>query len=325
MRGKKYFYGEKKKRSYFEGWYFKQENETQTICFIPSFHIDEKGQKSAMLQIIANEHVWTIHYAPEQFYAAKGRLYCRIGRNIFSENGISIDIRTKGLSMKGKLAYGKFSTLQQDIMGPFCRVPLMQCRHEVISMRHSVVGTLEFNREKICFSKGSGYIEKDCGNSFPEEYLWTQCTKGAEGRLSLMAAAATIPFGPVRFDGTIAEIWYGRKRYRLATYCGARVKERTGRRLVITQKDLLFQAELQDQNPRKLLAPKSGVMRRTIYEHASCTVRYCLMKKGVVIFDEFCNSSGFEADIKEKRKHLAEKNKKRRKDKTYGRTNSGNY
>ena len=95
MSRKNYFYGERKKKCYFERWYFKHENGSQTICFIPSFHINPRGEKSAMLQVIANDHVWKIHYAPEQFYAAKGRLYCRIGRNVFSENGISIDIRTR--------------------------------------------------------------------------------------------------------------------------------------------------------------------------------------------------------------------------------------
>lgn len=309
MRGKKYFYGERKKNSYFEGWYFKQENETQTICFIPSFHIDRNGKKSAMLQVIANEQVWTIHYAPEQFYAAKGRLYCRIGKNVFSAKGISIDIQTKELRMKGQLAYGAFSTLERDIMGPFCRMPLLQCRHEIISMRHSVAGMLEVNREKIRFYQGNGYIEKDRGSSFPEEYLWTQCTKGAEGRLSLMAAAATISVGYFRFCGAIAEIWYGGTRYRIATYHGASVRERTSHRLVITQKELLFQAELLEKHPQKLLAPQSGAMQRTVYEHASCTVRYRLLKHGAVVFDEICTSAGFESDLKGKREQI-EKNRK---------------
>ena len=67
MSRKNYFYGERKKKCYFEGWYFKHENGSQTICFIPSFHINPRGEKSAMLQVIANDHVWKIHYAPEQF------------------------------------------------------------------------------------------------------------------------------------------------------------------------------------------------------------------------------------------------------------------
>ena len=298
MSRKNYFYGEQKGKCYFEGWYFKHENGSQTICFIPSFHIDQRGQRSAMLQVIANDHVWKIHYAPEQFYAAKGRLYCRIGRNVFSENGISIDIRTRELKMKGNLSYGKFAELQRDIMGPFRRMPFLQCRHEIISMRHRVAGTLKLNREKIHFGKGSGYIEKDRGTSFPDRYVWTQCSRGAGGRLNLMAAAATIPVGPFSFEGTIAEIWFGRRKYRLATYCGARVKESTEKRMVIEQKNIKFEAQLQEKNPQKLLAPQSGAMGRNIYEHAACTVRYRLFENGEVIFNEICTPAGFEADIR---------------------------
>ena len=252
-----------------------------------------------MLQVIANDHVWKIHYAPEQFYAAKGRLYCRIGRNVFSENGISIDIRTRELKMKGKLVYGKFSQLSGDIMGPFRWIPLMQCRHEIISMRHNVAGTLKINGEQLHFGKGIGYIEKDRGTSFPDQYVWTQCSRGAGGRLHLMAAAATIPVGPFSFAGTIAEIWYGRRHYRLATYCGARVKERTEKRIVIEQKQIKFEAQLQQNHPQKLLAPQLGAMGRGIYEHAACTVRYRLFVNGDLLFDEICTPAGFEADIRE--------------------------
>ena len=66
----------------------------------------------------------------------------------------------------------------------------------------------------------------------------------------MMAAAATIPVGPFSFEGTIAEIWYGRRHYRLATYCGARVKERTEKRIVIEQKHIKFEAQLQQNHPQ---------------------------------------------------------------------------
>ena len=175
----------------------------------------------------------------------------------------------------------------------------MQCRHEIISMRHNVAGTLKINREQLHFGKGIGYIEKDRGTSFPDQYVWTQCSRGAGGRLHLMAAAATIPVGPFSFEGTIAEIWYGRRHYRLATYCGARVKERTEKQIVIEQKHIKFEAQLQQNHPQKLLAPQLGAMGRGIYEHAACTVRYRLFVDGDLLFDEICTPAGFEADIRE--------------------------
>lgn len=115
----------------------------------------------------------------------------------------------------------------------------------------------------------------------------------------MMAAAATIPVGPFFFEGTIVEIWYGRRHYRLATYCGARVKERTEKRIVIEQKHIKFEAQLQQNHPQKLLAPQLGAMGRGIYEHAACTVRYRLFVDGNLLFDEICTPAGFEADIRE--------------------------
>ena len=126
------------------------------ICFIPSFHIDWKGKKSAMLQVIVNEHVWTIHYAPEQFYAAKGRLYCRVGEIFFRKMEFP-SISGQKICDERNTCVWKVFHAKEGYYGAICRVPLMQCRHEVISMRHSVAGTLEWNREKISFYKGKGY------------------------------------------------------------------------------------------------------------------------------------------------------------------------
>ena len=54
-------------------------------------------------------------------------------------------------------------------MGPFSFVPLMECYHGILSMNHSLKGTLSFQGENLLFTGGKGYIEKDWGHSF--EYL----------------------------------------------------------------------------------------------------------------------------------------------------------
>lgn len=82
--------------------------------------------------------------------------------------------------MKGKLVYGKFSQLSGDIMGPFRWIPFMQCRHEIISMRHNVAGTLKINREQLHFGKGIGYIEKDRGASFQINMSGPSAAEGQE-------------------------------------------------------------------------------------------------------------------------------------------------
>ena len=51
----KYFHGKNKKQSYFEGWYFKQTNSEELLAFIPSIHIDQSGNKKALIQIISTD------------------------------------------------------------------------------------------------------------------------------------------------------------------------------------------------------------------------------------------------------------------------------
>ena len=47
-----------------------------------------------------------------------------------------------------------------DRMGPFKYFP-MECRHRIISMRHTLEGRLKLNGKEIDFTNGLGYIEKD--------------------------------------------------------------------------------------------------------------------------------------------------------------------
>ena len=67
----KYFYGANKKKSYFEGWYLKQQNQRDTLAFIPAWHVDRKGRAQASLQVIANQDCWSLDYPAEAFAAAR--------------------------------------------------------------------------------------------------------------------------------------------------------------------------------------------------------------------------------------------------------------
>ena len=68
------FFGKHQKRSYFEGWYFRNQNETEVISLIPAIHIDDKGQKSASIQVIMNTASDNITY-PFDYFAV---LYVRV-------------------------------------------------------------------------------------------------------------------------------------------------------------------------------------------------------------------------------------------------------
>ena len=78
------FHGTCKRRSYFEGWYFRNQNEAEVISLIPAFHIDEKGKKSTSIQVIMNAASYQITYPIDEFAVLKKRSGVRIANNIFT-------------------------------------------------------------------------------------------------------------------------------------------------------------------------------------------------------------------------------------------------
>ena len=217
---RKFFYGKNPNPPYFEGWYFKlQGDHGRAIALIPAIHVRKNGRRSASIQIISETDAWWIEYPFDQFSASEDRFFVRIGESAFSKQGINLAIHKDDLSLTGSVSFGKFLSITPDIMGPFRWLPNMECSHSVLSMKHSLEGTLSLNGEQLDYNNGIGYIEADRGRSFPQNYLWTQC---CWENTSIMLSIASIPISRIRFTGCICAIFHNGKEYRIAN--GARKK-----------------------------------------------------------------------------------------------------
>lgn len=293
------FHGGRKSKSYFEGWYLKHQKDNFSIAFIPAFHIDETGRRSASIQVITDGGSYHFPFMEEEFSVSQKHFCVRIGKNLFSGKGISVDLKNDDFAIAGTVHYSSFAALRSDIMGPFHFIPFMQCNHGVLSMIHNLKGSLKINGKDYELTDGAGYVEKDFGHSFPRFYTWTQCSDWTGKRdCSLMASAAHIPFGMLTFTGCICAVWYHGKEYRFATYLGAKIVKNTEDELLIKQgRYRLYINRLADYNNKPLYAPQCGSMNRIIKENIACKVRYRLMVSKKVIFDftndrasyEFCN------------------------------------
>ncbi len=273
------------KRNYFKGWYFKCTGENQTIAFIPSFHCGN----NAFLQIITDDSAFYLPFSRLKYRETP--LSVKIGNNVFSEKGIKLDIKTDKMTARGALRFGEISPIRYDIMGPFKFVPFMQCRHSVYSMSHSVNGKIILNGKRYEFHNGKGYIEGDCGTSFPKRYVWTQCHFE---NVSLMLSAADIPLYGVCFTGIIGVIMLNGKEYRIATYLGAKLKYIGKNTITVLQGGYELTARLIKKNAHPLSAPINGEMCRTIHESASCTAYYRFSYKGITICEFTSNRASFE-------------------------------
>lgn len=272
----------------FYGWYLKCQSDTQTLAVIPAVH-NVGRKRTCSIQIITDNDAWTATFTTDVFQRTKRNIF--IGENQFGEEGIHLAIHMPQLTVKGKLDFGPLCPLKYDIMGPFALVPFMECRHSVWSMRHSVQGNVYINGQKYSFHNAWGYWEGDQGQSFPKEYVWTQCCFSGG---SLMLSVADIPMAGIHFTGVIGAILWQGKEYRIATYLGARVVQIQNNMVRVIQGNLELDAQLLEASERPLKAPAKGDMVRTIHESASCRAFYRFRKKGCTLFAFETDRASFE-------------------------------
>lgn len=291
-----FFRGPREGGPYFEGWYFKHQNpQGRTLALIPAFHAGGGGRRTASLQVLSNDRSWWLEYPEAQLAVFRQPLRVQVGASSFSAQGIDLQIRRDGLSLCGTLRYGPLTALRSDIMGPFRLFAGMQCSHGVISMAHSLKGTLELNGERLDFTNGTGYIETDRGRSFPRAYLWTQCLWDGPERGSLMLAAATVPLPVGGFTGCIGSVFFRGREYRLATYRGARIETWSPSGVAVRQGRYRLEARLLRQRGQALRAPVEGRMERTVHESLCAQVRYRFWRGRELLFQRTDPTASFES------------------------------
>jgi len=217
------FQGKHKKKSYFEGWYYKIVDSTEKAAFaiIPGINIDKNGKKQAFIQVLDGKNRRSDYHEFDYnlFAATPGKLQISIQNNHFSDKGLSINLPgiQGDITFKKNIPWPK-PFYSPGIMGPFSFVPFMECYHGIVSMDHSLMGTITFNNKNIPFDHGRGYIEKDWGRSFPSAYFWLQSNHFSEPGISIKASVAKIPWLNNFFTRFICRILIKDKLIQFTTY-----------------------------------------------------------------------------------------------------------
>ena len=226
------YHGHTKEPPFFEGWYFKlvDATETQRYAIIPGVFLGENAH--AFVQVLDGNTAQSTYYrfTASDFWASEEKFEIRIGENYFSEEFIELKINADLGQISGKLHFEGLkpwpvSIASPGIMGWYAWVPKMECYHGVLSFDHQIQGGLKINGQEIDFAGGRGYIEKDWGQSFPAGYVWFQNNHFDTPGTSLTASIAVIPWLGNAFRGFIVGLWHEGKLYRFATYTGAKTED----------------------------------------------------------------------------------------------------
>lgn len=225
------YHGYSKQPPFFEGWYFKlvDRTEQQRYAIIPGIFITEDASKNhAFVQVLdgMTGHATYHEYPADQFWAHPERFEVRVGPNRFSADCIHLDINDHQLRLSGAVHSDSrvpwpVTLAAPGIMGWYAWVPFMECYHGVVSLDHTLRGSLAVNGRAISFDGGRGYIEKDWGQAFPSGYIWQQTNHFDTPGTCLTASIALIPFLGRTFPGFLVGFWHHGQLYRLTTYTGA--------------------------------------------------------------------------------------------------------
>lgn len=186
------------------------------------------------------------------------------------------------------------------IMGPYAFVPFMECYHGILSMDHEIKGVLEINRQKIDFTGGRGYIEKDWGHSFPSAYIWMQSNHFSKTGISFKASVAKIPWLGSSFVGFIAGLYFENQLMQFTTYNSTKLirsfidKKRV--ELIMENKNYQLEIKAQRTDATELAAPILGFMHGRISESMSATIAVKLIdrKKQKLLFEDKGRNAGLE-------------------------------
>lgn len=225
------YHGHNAKPPFFEGWYFKliTADETQRYAVIPGVILGDDAH--SFVQVLEGVHGETAYYRYplEEFWASEREFELKIGPNQFNLNQIRLALSGESLELQGAVRFSGLTpwpvTLSSPgIMGWYAWAPRMECYHGVVSLDHSLQGSLQRGNQVIDFTGGRGYIEKDWGQAFPQAWVWFQSNHFEQPETCISASIATIPWMGSSFRGFIIGLWKGGILYRFATYTGAKTE-----------------------------------------------------------------------------------------------------
>jgi len=258
------YHGWGKKPPFFEGWYFKlvSADGKQKVAVIPGVILGKDAH--AFIQVLEGVSGKTAYHTfPMEVFQADPRKFAfLVGQNCFDGHGISLNTETGEGRISGQIRFGRLNpwpvTLRSPgIMGWYAWVPRMECYHGVLSFDHPLEGELVLDGQRMDFSGGHGYIEKDWGQAFPEAWIWFQSNHFKGARACITASVAIIPWMKSAFRGFIVGLWLDGSLHRFATYTGAQIES-----LEIMDADVKW--VLRNRTHRLTLSPKrveGGLLR----------------------------------------------------------------
>ena len=299
------YHGWGRSKKFFEGWYYKIVDNSQTNAFaiIPGIAMDENGNKQSFIQVLDGKNLKADYFKfdSNEFKPTPKKHDLYIAENHFSMTDISLNLpNLQGTLIFKNLFPWSNTFLSPGIMGPYSFIPFMECYHGIVSMNHDIEGSLIHNGKKISFDNGKGYMEKDWGHSFPKAYVWMQSNHFSKSSISFKSSIAIIPWLKSSFIGHIAGVLIDGKLIEFTTYNGTKLNscDISQDEVNASMENRLFKLNIKAirEKATTLAAPISGFMDGRIDESMNSSIKLKLIdkKSNKIILNDIGESAGIE-------------------------------
>lgn len=304
------FHGRGRKRNFFEGWYFKivDPTEKHAFAFIPGIVLGAaEGASHSFLQLVHGTRACCryLSHPVHAFKARKNAFDVSVGGSRFSLDRLHLQAEDTGVRVRGRIEFRNAVTWPDTVLNPgsmgfYNYIPRMQCYSQVCALDMDLQGSLEVNGDKIDFSGGRGYVEKNWGSAFPHSWIWVQSNNFTKSRASLTCSLAHIPFLMTSFRGFLIGMTVEGRFYPFTTMNRSRCRiEQAGRDVRIRVRNASHTLTLETwTDPKKFIllhGPRDGRMVPLVQENLLGRVKVVLEDgKGNRLFSDEGTCAGIE-------------------------------
>jgi len=282
------FHGWGKRRDFFEGWYFKlvEPRQEQVFAFIPGLSLARQVEDShSFIQVVDGRRarLQYLRYPVDSFHSQRRIFAIEVGASSFSLDRLSLQIDGPQMDARGVVEFSNIkrwpdSLLNPGSMGFYNYLPRMQCYSQVCAMDMDLVGELEIDGQRIDFTGGRGYVEKNWGRAFPISWIWLQSNNFAERRASLSCSLGHIPFLAGSFRGFLVGLLVEDQFYEFTSINRTKARvERRGNDISIDLRNARHRLTIDAvTNPEQfvlLKGPRDGRMEPLVQENLLGQVR----------------------------------------------------
>lgn len=298
------YHGWTSDHNYFEGWYVKivSADQKHAFAFIPGISKESKKEQHAFIQVMEGVRAKSqyIRFEAEEFQPSLTSFDTHLGHNRFNLDGISLDLP----DISGQLSFQNLTPwpskfLAPGIMGWYSFVPFMQCYHGVVSLHHTLTGSLKIAGQSVSFDGGVGYIEKDWGTSFPKSWIWMQSNhfSGTQSPCCFMASIAHIPWLGQYFIGFLCGFYFEGLLYIFTTYNRSKYAAKVDGNdiyLSFTSKHMRIEIKASKRKGAELISPMKGSMQGKLEESLQSEIELAFYKDDQLVYEGKGTSAGLE-------------------------------